>query len=523
MSLVSSLNIAQQALAVNQAAITVVSNNIANVDNAEYSKLTVDLSDVVSYSELNGSTTSQADSLSGVQISSITRSSDDYLENYYRTENSDYSYLNEYSTVATSVEDTMNELNETGLTTALSDFYDAANSLSNDPTDITARQNYLSCAENVCSAFNSVFEDLTSQQNDLIGDSTVNGSCDTAEIGMDVDAVNDLLDQLADVNKSIVQTNSSTTSSSSLLDERDSILESLSDYMPITTTINDNGTANVSLGDYSLVKGSTVKGYLDVINKDMSSTETDSVQINIVDPDTGDVTHSDVNDSIDSGSIGAILDVTSSSTSSDLTINGVLSSLNTLASTFASTLNSLQSGTTTTTSGGVTTTTYAMCLSSDYDSLTASTEALFETSDDTATITAGNISINSDLEDNLYLIAAGTSTTGTTSTNVGDNSNMTRVSDSQTNTYTELGSQSFSDYLATEVAGIGTDVSNISTKLDTQSSVLDSIESTLSSKTGVSLDEELGELIKYQQAYEAAARIFTTCSDLIEELVQLGK
>ena len=47
MSLVSGLNIAQQALAANQAAITVISNNIANVDNENYSKLSVEFSDVV--------------------------------------------------------------------------------------------------------------------------------------------------------------------------------------------------------------------------------------------------------------------------------------------------------------------------------------------------------------------------------------------------------------------------------------------------------------------------------------------
>jgi flagellar hook-associated protein 1 len=526
MSLVSSLSIAQQALAVNQAAITVVSNNIANVDNENYSKLSVNLSDVVNYTGLTGSTTAQADTLNGVQISKISRASDDYLESYYRSANSKYNYLDEYSTVATNIEDTMNELNDTGLNNALSNFYDAANALADSPTDETARQNYISCAENVCSIFNSTYESLSSQQTDLVGDSNVNGSCDTAEIGQEVSSVNDLLDQLADVNKNIVQTNSETTSASSLLDERDSLLSEISNYIPITTKINDNGTANVSIGSTALVTGSTVKGYLDVTNQNIASTETDAVQINVINPDSKEIIKTDINSSIDSGTIGAILDVTSTdTTSSDLNISSVLSSLNTLASTFASTLNGLQSGSTSTTSGGVTTTTYAMCLSSDYTSLTASTEALFENSaDDTTTgITAGNITVNSDLEDKLYLIAAGRTSSSATSTDVGNNSNMTKVSATQTDTYTALSSQSFSDYLATTVSSIGSDVSSLSDNLSTQSDVCDSITSTLSSETGVNLDEELGNLIKFQQAYEAAARVFTTCSDLISELIQLGE
>lgn len=520
MSLVSSLSIAQQALSVNQAALSVISNNIANVDNKNYSKLSVNLEDVVNYTKLTDSATQESNTLNGVKLAKITRSSNDYLETYYRGENSTNSYYKEYSTIASSIEGVMNELNDTGLSDALSKFYDAAGALSDDPTDVTARQNYLSCAENVCSVFNSVYESLQTQQTDLVGEYNVKGSCDTAEIGTSIEEVNNLLDHIAEVNKSIVQTNSTGSSASAMLDTRDSLLEELSTYMPINTTINDNGTADVSLGNYSLVRGSSVKGHLDVTN--VGATSDAPVSINIVDPEDSTTTlYPSVEDNIDSGSIGAILTVTGASTSSDLTVNSVIANVNLLASTFASTLNSIQSGSIT--SGG--TTTYAMCLNSTYTATQQSNESLFLNSDTstTAGITAENISINSNLKNNLYLIAAARSTSTTSSSNIGDNSNMTLVAATQTNTNATLGNQTFSNYLASEVASIGSTSESLSNSLETQGDVLDSIQSQISSQTGVNLDEELGELIKFQQAYQAAARVFSVCSSLMEELMNLGK
>ncbi len=523
MSLVSSLSIAQQALSVNQAAITVISNNIANVNNENYSKLSVNLADVVNYTKLTGSTTAQANTLSGVQIQKIMRYSDEYLESYYRGENSTCSYLEQYSTVAASIEDIMNELNDTGLNTALSNFYDAVNALADDPTDVTARQNYVSCANNVCSVFNSVYNSLVGAQQDLVGDYNVNGSVDSSEIGTDINEINSLLDQLAEVNGNIVKTNSTNTSASAMLDKRDAILTELSSYMPITTNVNSNGTVDLSIGGYDIVKGPSVVGYLDATTGPSAD---QPVVINIVDPanPTGTPLFSNINEDLDSGILGAILDVTGSATSSNFTINSVIESMNTLALSFASEINSLQAGQKTI--DGVVT--YAMCLSADYSTLTASssTNNLFINKDSGVAdtdINAGNITINSNIENNLYLIAAGRKTTNGDSSDVGNNSNTTLLADTQNTTYPLLNNQSFTNYLATEVSSIGTKVKGINTSLETQTSVLDSIKSQLSSKTGVNLDEELGDLIKFQQAYQAAARVFSICNQLLSELVNLGE
>ena len=104
MSLVTSMNIAQQALLVNQAALNVVSNNIANLDTAGYSRERVELAPGVNYTPLGGSVMAQVYSGSGVQIDSVQRYTDMYLQSYYRQQNSDNNYLTQYSQVATSIQ-----------------------------------------------------------------------------------------------------------------------------------------------------------------------------------------------------------------------------------------------------------------------------------------------------------------------------------------------------------------------------------------------------------------------------------
>ena len=533
MSIVSSLNIARQALSVNQMAITVVSNNIANVDTDGYSKLKVSLGSVVNtYNSAGDSATIEANSLSGVEILKIKRYSDFYLQSTYWDKNSTYSYYNTYSTIASNIEDMVNELNDTGLSSALSDFYDAASALSNDADNLTLRQNYVSAAENVCSIFNSIHSSLTSQQEALVGTSS---DVSSSDIAANVNNLNDLLDQLAQVNDSIITTNySDGSSSSALLDQRDSLVSQITSLVNVDAKENANGTITISIGNKNLVDGAHVKNYLSVANEDNTATADTSdfiTKLSIKDAKTGVKT--DITDELTGGSIKAILDVCGTADSNNLTINSLLSDLNDMASAFAGVMNEIQTGSSIDSSGN---TVYAMCLTSDGSALQSSADyEMFVSKDGSSTITAGNIAVSSDIINNPYYVAAarttgtddGTTITPTDPTAVGNSSNMTKIiavrTDSSYYAGTALEGTTLEGALTRTVTGVGSDVSNLEGRLTTSASVLTETESNLNSIRGVNLDEELSDLIIYQRAYQAAARIFSTCNELLEELVNLGK
>lgn len=513
MSLISSINIAQQALSVNQTAITTVSNNIANVDTVGYHKLRTNLASVSTYGAAN-SAVSIANSLSGVQVANIQRYSNFSKECYCWQEESTSAYLDQYASSATTVQDLVNELNDTGLANALTNFYDAADSLSDSPSDITARQNYVSAADNLCTVFNNVSSNLDDVQESLVGNTV---SVTPSELSDNVKDVNDILDQLAEVNKNIVKTNSLSNSNPTLLDQRDALITKLSELIPVNAKENDNSTVSISLGNISLVQGVEVQGYLSASNSlDVSGNLI--TKISVVDTE-GNTKIDDVNSKIDSGSIGAILDLCGTD-STKLTISGIKNTINNLASQFASTLNNIQlnadaSGT-------------PLCIDKATNTLTATTaaDAIFVNKNGLGAITAENISVNSVIIDDPYRIAAArTDTTSATysNTQIGNNSNMADVLAVRTTTYAALDNMDMEDYLASAVSKVGTGVKDIMTSQETQAAVLSSAQSSLASETGVNLDEELMDLMKYQQAYQAAARIFSTCNDLLESLIHMAE
>ncbi|MEI8128442.1 MAG: flagellar hook-associated protein FlgK [bacterium] len=513
MTLVSSINIAHQALLVSQAAITAVSNNISNVDTEGYSKLDVNLASVVNYSYFAGSPIATANALSGVELIGVQRASNAYLQNYYWQENSTYSYLDKYTNVASSVENSMNELKNDGLSSAMTSFYKAASDLNSDPSDITARQSYISAADNVCSVFNNIATDLTNLSQSLVGDPNSVNSLSSSEISSNVDNVNNFLDQIAKVNYNIIKTNSSGNTSSALLDQRDTLISSLSLLMPLTVTTSSSGAVNISLGEHALLKGSIVSNYLEVKTGDATT----PAIVNLVGK-TGNLVASNVNSEITAGKIGAILDVCGSDITK-FTISGVLDSLNTLASEFADVLNNSQTGDP---AGDGTT---GMCIDGASKTLIAATENIF-VANGGGTITAANISINPTVTNDPYLIAAARVdlTTGVDYSNaIGNNSNMTLVLDSSNTDYAALNNTTIGDYLSNTVSKVGTDVKNLNNNFTSQDAVLKEIKAQLSSATGVNLDEELVNLMKYQRAYQAAARVFSVCSDLIADLINLGK
>lgn len=567
MSLISSVNIAQQALAVNQAAITTVSNNIANVNTEGYSKLRVDQAQVVNYTPNAGNPLSVAESASGVQLTGVTRYADWYLQNYYWQESSTNAYLEQAASAASNVEDLVNELKSTGLSSALDNFYTAVNALSNAPSDITARQNYVNAAQTVCSVFNNMSNDLTDIKTSLVGSGSADGSLKSSELSSQVDKVNTILEQLADVNFGIIKTKAGESSSSSLLDQRDILLSKLSDLVPVNIQQYANGTVQISLADITLVNGTEVKGNLHVAE---TGDADNPVTLSIVDPkDSSVALSSDVTGNIDTGSIGALLD-TGGTSSTKFTIYSVLQNLNTMASEFSTVLNKIQvgdinsdgtvamamnqatkqlitstnlmfvngsspavtsvtapphatipgevNGTVTTTSGG-TTTIVTTRVSGGNTTITTKTQSV---------ITAANISVNSNIVKDPYLVAAARvanpAATGVTS-ETGNNANMAIIMDSRNDSgyYSNLGGTTLEKFLSNTVFAVGAKTEDLNTRLENQTLVVNQVKNNLQSKVGVNMDEELTDLIKYQRAYQAAARIYNVCNSLLEELVNLGK
>lgn len=519
-SIINSLYMSKQSLLNNQAALNVVSNNISNMNTEGYSKESINLENVNISSAVNDSALSQIRSANGATISSITRNRSAYLDAAYREASSDTSYAEELANNISDVETYTNELSTTGLTKSLSSFYTQADNLKNNPTDYALRTTYVQSAETVCDKFNSIYDSLTNLKSSLVGDPADPSSYDTSKLTSMISELNKDLNQLANLNDQISKLSSQGQSPNALLDQRDKLLDDISEYIPITVTnIGTNNNIAVSLNGVQLVKGSEIKGTIEI---EQGTTDTPSI-LNITD-ENGDVVVSNLNDYIDSGSIGAVLDFTGQNGVIETTLND----LDKMAQAFADTLNDIQ-----TYSNG---TTSAMCIDNTgtTQTLKVSTLNMIVNSDNTSstTVNAGNISVSQSIIDNPYEVATArgeTTVDGSGNTvpvkpsAVGNADNISAVCDLRTGKIGDLGNSTFTNYLTVISGNVGTASSKAQANYETQEAVLEQSESMKDSKSGVNLDEELVDMIKFQRAYEASAKIFNTANEILQTLINLAR
>lgn len=491
MTINKALNISLSGLNANQAALNVVSHNIANMNTEGYVRKRVNFAEVVMPTK-DKSVMGQIASLSGVKVASITTASNDYLNNYYRTQNSIYEGLISDAETAAQLADLMDELKGTGLGYSLTEFFNAANALNQNPTDYSLRINYAEKAKAVANKFNSMSVNVNNLRESKVGNGASVESAEASQIGTDVTKLNSCIQQLLDVNKQI----SNRPDDVSLHSQRDQILSEISSIANVTTTINSTGTANVSLGGLDLITNCEIQNTLSV-----------TASGSVLATDTKNNVH-DLTDKITGGTLGGTIGGLSA-------IDRAMSAIDTLAGAFADAMNGIQRY--------VDGDTKACSYDRANDILVPSTVDMFSSKDGNP-INASNITINEELYNNPDLIAAArvdTSVTGWEKS-VGNGDNALEFYTIQNEKLGALGHLTINDYLISLGTKFGLEAAEKANAADVQGDIVDGIQNQILSETGVNLDEELTNMIIYQQAYNASARVFSACVEIYDTLVALG-
>jgi flagellar hook-associated protein 1 FlgK len=101
----------------------------------------------------------------------------------------------------------------------------------------------------------------------------------------------------------------------------------------------------------------------------------------------------------------------------------------------------------------------------------------------------------------------------------GDNGNGLLLGDVQSSGILDGGTVSIIENYGQLVSGVGSATRQVQSSLDAQSVVLGNVESEQLSRSGVNLDEEAANLIRFQQAYQAAAQVVAVVSTLFDTLL----
>lgn len=208
-----------------QTALYTVGNNISNANTVGYTRQRVNLTATSGYPGIGQNTPMFAGHLgTGVTSESITRVRDTFLDKQYRQETNNLGYWTQQTNSISQMEDIVAEPSEYGLNAAYDEFYSAWQELANSPSSSAARQVVYTKASHLASSFNYINKQMTQVQTNL-----------KYEAINTVDNINSILERIASLNNQIKTVEPNGYIPNELYDQRDVLLDELSQYIPIST------------------------------------------------------------------------------------------------------------------------------------------------------------------------------------------------------------------------------------------------------------------------------------------------
>lgn len=130
---------------------------------------------------------------------------------------------------------------------------------------------------------------------------------------------------------------------------------------------------------------------------------------------------------------------------------------------------------------------------------------------------ASDIEVNSDLLANPDRLAAGLGSAS------GDAANLARLVDLRRRDLDALGTNTIEDFYADIVGDVGFEAAAANSMLATQNQLMAQLEAERESVSGVNLDEEMVDMLRFQKSYEAAARFLSVAQEMTDTLINLGR
>lgn len=458
-SLFGTMSVALQSLLAQQSAMGVVANNIANVNTPGYSREIPNLEEDPPV--LMGNTYVGT----GVSMASVESVRDNILNLRIDQETSQQSSLNSYVNSMDQVQTLFNETQGTGLQTSLSNFFNSFQSLATDPTSSALRTATITAGQDLAQAFNQTSTNLSTIQQGL-----------DQSVVQTVQQVNQLTSQVANLNQQIQEISNAGDDPGSLEDQRDEALTNLSNLIDTAVIYSNGGGVSVTTTNGTLlVAGNQSDALTTQVN---SATGLNEVMAQ----------GTDITSTIAGGQLQGLIEAR------DQGIPSAQSSLDNLAAGLISAVNQQQSAG------------YDLNGTQGVDFFTPFTPSVSGSN-------AGAAATMSVAFTNPDLIAA--SSDGTS----GDNGNATTMADLQNAPI--ISGQTPASYYSNLVDQVGNDVSNATAEQEAVGLVLQQLNNQQSTISGVSLDEEASNLVLYQRAYEAAARVISVVDELTSATIDM--
>lgn len=452
------LNMSSNALRAFQRALDVTGHNIANVNTTGYTRQTIDFSATEPTLFYQGGTYALGN---GVTISSLNRIQDTFLTQRRLAASGDTGRYAQMADSLKNVQSLFLEPGGSGISDAMDKFFNSWSSLGSNSNEPTARMQVQQAGSTLASRIRSTYLSLNDQLTNT-----------NKQINETLTQVKNLSQQVADLNGQIRQKMAEGAQPNDLMDLRDQAIQQLGELVDVHTYAQPDGSINVYMNQLTLVDSAGA----------------------VPTPMTYDTVASTISDStgtfdVRGGKLKALFD-------SAEQIKTYQTNLDNLANTLRTSINSIHTTGT--------------------NPLGATGVNFFNDVTPPATQTGA---IDFDLDPAIAADpqAIVTSVSGT----AGDGGLALSVAAVRNQSQASLGNVTLNGYFNNIVSDVGRQSQYWDAQLSTQQAMNAQIDNQIQAVSGVSLDDEMANMLRFQRSYQAAAKALSIFDQVTEDLINL--
>lgn len=394
----------------------------------------------------------------GVKIDEISRVRNQMTDTQIRSYNSKFSNNSTRSDILGQIETQFSEPSELGLSSLMNSFFNSWSKLAVTPNSEQLRTDVIQAAQKVTTKIQSVYEGINQIDSDMQN-----------ELQEKVQSMNTIVKELHSLNKQIMESKVSGQESNDLLDKRDKYIDELSKLGNINVNLDDNGAAVISIGGVFALDGynyNEFKANYDSGGKAFITIKNDSTKL-----------------ALNGGELYALTDMISN------VVPGYKDKIDQMAQGLMTSVNDLHSTGSTLHDPPLT----GINFFSSYASGRLEINSAIISDHKNIAISSNGQSGNSD----IALKIAG-------------------LSDNKT-----INGKTIGEFYSEIVTGLGTEKQLNDQAAESNQLVLDQLQDTKESVSGVSLDEEMTNILRFQRSYDAAAKMVNIADEMLQTLLNM--
>ena len=499
------LETSKRGLYTQQSALYTTGHNIGNANTPGYSRQRVNMQATSGFPGVGMNAGTMPGFLgTGVEAGSIQRIRDSFVDHQFRSESTKLGYWESRTNAVAQMEDAIGEPSEYGLQKSMSDFWQSLQTLGANPENGGARAVVVERGVAVADSFNYIHKSISEIKGNL-GD----------QIDFSTYDINSLLSQIGELNKQIANVEPNGYLPNDLYDARDGLLDKLSSYVPIETSYEKTGGRTLAIAEGTV----TVKIKTSVPGKTITVVQKDQVAELAVDGKDPDKSFPDpmtgftftggpienpadgklsVTDMVKSGKLKSLVD--SYGYKDGDQVKGLypemLAKLDKMANEFAKAFNAVHENGT--------------------DSTGVKGEPFFVLPTGATEFSASNMVVNNEIRKDPNKLAASDSKIDA---EVGNGQNAKKLSDVFFAKLTGLDGSSVQSYYAQTIGQLGVEGQQAGKMTENSGVLLLAVSNRRDSISSVSLDEEMTDMIRFQQAYNASARMITVMDEALDKII----